>query len=409
MRNDSHKHLLLIHQAFVSPHEAGGTRHFELAQYFRKKGIDLTIVASDLSYLTGGKVSRRQGLVTHESVAKFNVYRARTYPALHRSFIWRVISFFSFMVTSLAAALRAGAVDGVLGTSPPIFQALSAWSIARIRGVPFILEVRDLWPEFAVDMGVLTNPLLIRLSRGLESFLYAQASHIVVNSPAYRDYLKAKGIKVAKISLIPNGVDCSMFNGNSGGHLRKKLGLTENFVITYAGALGPANDIPILLKAANLLRKKEDIHFLIVGDGKDREKLITMAKNLNLSNITFLGARPKSEIPRILAASDACLAILQNIPMFRTTYPNKVFDYMAAGRPTLLAIDGVIREVVEAASGGVFVPPGDYQALASAVVNLAADPFEAKQMGAAARRYVARHFNRNQQAEQFAQLLHKSI
>lgn len=398
-------HILLIHQAFVSPTEAGGTRHFEFARHAVRSGHRFTIVASDLSYLTGSKVITRKGLVTKQEIEGIHVLRAYTYPSLHRSFVWRVITFLSFMVTSIFAALQAKEVDLVMGTSPPIFQAVSSWFVAFVRRRPFLLEVRDLWPDFAIDMGVLRNSFLIRLSRLLELFLYRQATHIVVNSPAYREYLMKKGVTASKITFIPNGVDPSMFTPQSTGtSLRQQWGLDGKFIVTYAGALGMANDIPTILRAAEHLRNYNHIHFLLVGDGKERENLEALAARLGLSNVTFLGAQPKTQMPAILAASDACVATLQDIPMFRTTYPNKVFDYMAAGRPTILAIDGVIRQVIEAAGGGIFVPPGNDRALAEAVLYLANHPAEAKHMGERARDYVVQHFNRLEQAAYFIRL-----
>lgn len=395
-------HILLIHQAFVSPSEAGGTRHFELAQRMLREGHQFTIVASDVSYLTGKPIVENKGLVTEQKVQGVRVLRAYTYPSVHRSFVWRVVSFLSFMISSVWAGLKAGPIDLVMGTSPPIFQAVSAWFIALLRRKPFLLEIRDLWPEFAIDMGVLKNRLLIKLSRWLESFLYARADHILVNSPAYSDYLQQKGIALEKITLIANGVDIDLFNPQAGtGSVRQKLGLDGNFIITYAGALGLANDIPTVLRAADRLRAYKNIRFLFVGDGKERYNLERMVEKMELSNIIFIGSRPKSEMPGILAASDACLAILMDIPMFKTTYPNKVFDYMAAGRPTVLAIDGVIRKVIESAEGGVFVPPGDDKSLADAVKWMALHTDEALVMGNSARNYVAKHFNRSAQATEF--------
>lgn len=399
--------VLLIHQAFVSPDEAGGTRHFELAKRLLAEGHEVTIVASDLSYLSGRRTAESRGLVTEQAIEGIRVLRAYTYPALHRSFVWRVVSFLSFMMTSVLAALRAGPVDLVMGTSPPIFQAVSAWAVAALRRRPFLLEIRDLWPEFAVDMGVLRNPLLIRLSRWLEGFLYARADHLLVNSPAYRDYLLARGIAPKKVSLIPNGVDPAMFDPDARGEeVRRELGLEGRFVATYAGALGLANDIPTILRAAQRLQQEEaPVTFLVVGDGKERPNLERLAGELGLRSVVFAGARPKSQMPAFLAASDACLATLKDIPMFATTYPNKVFDYMAAGRPTVLGIDGVIRQVIEAAGGGVFVPPGNEAALAAAVRSLADDPVRSRTMGQAARVYVAEHFDRSRQAEQFVRLI----
>ncbi len=399
--------ILLIHQAFVSPKEAGGTRHFELSQHCRKQGIDFSIIASDISYLTGGKVNGKGGLISTEIVQDTIIYRAYTYPALHKSFVWRVFSFISFMLSSIVAALRVKDVNAVIGTSPPIFQAFSAWLAAFIKGVPFILEVRDLWPEFAVDMGVLKNRALIKLSYRFARFLYARATHIIVNSPAYRDHLISIGVSENKISLIPNGVDIGMFPMNSNGKLvRADLGLNGQFVVTYAGAIGLANDIPLILKAAERLCDRPEIHFLVVGDGKERRNMEDMARGMGLRNVTFTGAMPKSRMPDVMSASDACLAVLQNIPMFKTTYPNKVFDYMASSKPTILAIDGVIREVVEMAGGGIFVPPGDDQALAQAVCQLSENPEQTMEMGDSARKYVAKYFNREKQAEKFVSLLH---
>jgi lipopolysaccharide/colanic/teichoic acid biosynthesis glycosyltransferase len=398
--------VVLIHQAFVAPDEAGGTRHYELAKRAVESGIQFTIVASDISYLTGQRAIVGERKISEQHFDGVRVLRAYTYPSLHRSFAWRVVSFLSFMLTSIRAAWRAGRVDLVMGTSPPIFQAVSAWLVALVRRRPLLLEIRDLWPEFAISLGVLRSRALISLSRWLEGFLYARAAHLLVNSPAYRDYLIDKGVPPDKITLIANGVDVAMFDPDaSGERVRQALGVTDKFVVTYAGALGLANDIETILRAAARLGEYKQIHFLLVGDGKERARLESRARELNVANVTFAGARPKSEMPELLAASDACVATLKNIAMFRTTYPNKVFDYMAAGRPTVLAIDGVIRQVVEAARAGVFVPPGDDRALAETVLSLSADRQLTADMGRRARAYVVEHFDRQQQANDFAALL----
>ena len=403
-------HILLIHQAFVLPSEPGGTRHYELAQHLIQRGYDFTVVASNLSYLTGHKTGEQHHVDTEQHVHGLHVLRAQTLPVLHRSFIWRIVAFLSFMCTSVWAALRAGAVDVVIGTSPPIFQAVSAWCVALLRRRPFVLEIRDLWPEFAVGMGVLTNPVLIALSRWLENFLYIRATHIVVNSPAYREYLLEKGIARAKISLVANGVDVNMFASQSErDKIREKLAVEDKFVVTYAGALGLANDIDTILRAASRLLHVSMIHFLVVGDGKEQLKLEKRAQDLSLTNVTFLGPQPKVAMPGILAASDACVATLQNIPVFHMTYPNKVFDYMAAGKPTILAIDGVIRDVIEAAQGGIFVTPGNDTALAEAVCMLSQEPQQARSMGVAARAYVLEHFDRRRQAAQFAEIVQQVV
>lgn len=400
--------VLLIHQAFIDTKEPGGTRHYEFARHFVDQGGDFTIVASNLSYFTGRSVVDGGGLVTEQNVDGVRVLRVYTYPALHKSYIWRVVSFLSFMVTAVWGGLRAGPVDVVMGTSPPIFQAVSSCLVAALRRRPFLFEVRDLWPEFAVDIGLLKNPALIRFARRLERFLYRRATHIVVNSPAYRDYLIKKGVPARKISFISNGVDPSMFDPEAKGEgIRQEFNLGDKFVAVYAGALGMANDIPTIINAAAHLRDEPNIQILLVGDGKERAKLEAQVKELKLTNVTFTGSRPKSDMKEILAAADAGIATLRDIPMFRTTYPNKVFDYMAAGRPTVLGIDGVIRQVIDDAQGGVFVPPGDDVALAEALRNLSQNPDTCKAMGERAREHVVKYFNRNQQAQQFIDLLNQ--
>jgi glycosyltransferase involved in cell wall biosynthesis len=398
--------ILLIHQVFASPDLPGSTRHYEFARHCVGAGHAFTVVASDLAYKTGERVAKHKGLFAREEQDGVQILRTYTYPSLHRSFAWRVFAFVSFMITSVITALRAGKVDLVMGTSPPIFQAVSAWLVAVLRRRPFLLEIRDLWPEFGIEMGVLTNPLLIAMSRWLERFLYARATHLMVNSPAYVDYLIGKGIPAQKITLVPNGVDPAMFDPLARGEaLRQEFGLEGKFVAIYAGALGLANDIPTILRAADRLRQHPNLHILLVGDGKERPKLEAMASQMHLTNLTFVGPRPKAEMPDVLAAADACLATLQDIPMFRTTYPNKVFDYMAAGRPTVLAIDGVIRQVLDDARGGVFVPPGDDGKMAEALVRLSENREQARRMGIQARAHVVRHFCRADQADKFVGLL----
>jgi glycosyltransferase involved in cell wall biosynthesis len=395
-------HLLLIHQAFVTPREHGGTRHYELGQHWIGAGNRMTVIASDRSYQTGEEWGEAQA----DQRDAIQVKRCYTYPSLHRSFVWRAISFLSFSLTSLRAGLGTADVDVVMGTTPPMPQALTAWLVAAWKRKPFLLEVRDLWPEFAIGLGVLTNKPVIWAARRLETFLYRRARRILVNSPAYRDYLvREKNVSAHKVTLIANGVDPERFKNAREADVRDRLGVNGEFIAMYAGALGLANDIPLVLQAAKRLSDQPDIRFVLVGDGKERPNLERQAQEAGLTNVIFAGARPKAEMPAHLAAADCCIAVLQNIPMFTTTYPNKVFDYMAAGKPTVLAIDGVIRQVLERAQGGVYVPPGDPEAMAAAILALRCDRARARQMGRNAQEYVAVNFNRAKQAKEFITLV----
>jgi glycosyltransferase involved in cell wall biosynthesis len=397
-------HCLLIHQGFVTPSEPGGTRHFELACGAVALGHRFTVVASDISYITGqGTGASTRADATTGGV---RVLRAFTYRQLHGAFAGRLFSLISFAGSSLIKALGIGKVDVIMGTSPPIFQAVSAWLISALRRRPFLLEIRDLWPEFVIDMGLLKNGFLIRASRWLEAFLYARATHVVVNSPAYVGYLVSKGVSPNKITLLPNGVDPTMFDPSSDGNgVRKRLNLSNKFIVVYGGAIGPANNLDLLLEAAEELKMEPEIVFLIVGDGKERERLQAAVESRRLENILFAGAQPKREMQSFLASADACVAVLQNIPMFRMTYPNKVFDYMAAGRPVVLAIDGVIREVVETAGAGIYTAPGDAKALAEAVRFLAYHQPERELMSRNGRLCVEKQFNRARHTQEFVSLL----
>jgi len=400
--------ILLINQVFVSPEEPGHTRHFEMGQFLKDRGHELVIVASDLNYQTGQRTVERRGLYAEQVFDGVRVLRSYIFPAIHRSYFWRVIAFFSFMFSSIWTALRVKDVDLILGTTPPIFQAVSAWVVAVLRGKPFLLEVRDLWPEFGISMGVLKNPLIIGLSRWLENFLYARASHILVNSPAYREYMLAKGVPADKVTYIPYGTDVDMFNPSvDGSSIRRELKVEDKFVVLYAGALGQANDIDTLLRAAERLNSEEKIRFVLFGDGKERARLEAEAKRMNLRNFIFAGTRPKKDMPFIVAAADACLAILQDIPAFRTTYPNKVFDYMAAGRASIIVIDGITRELIESSSGGVYVQPADDAMLAQKILELAQSPAQVKQMGANAREYLVKNLDRRDKLNETLKLLEK--
>jgi len=399
--------ILLIHQNFATPAEGGGTRHFELGRHCSRLGHDFVVVTSPLSYLSGRQTPTEGRTDAAEQVVEgVRIRYAYAHPSLHRSFVWRLFSFVSFTLSAIRTALGAGPADVAMGTSPPLPQAFSAWYVSRRRRCPFLLEIRDLWPEFAIAMGVLTNPVLVALARRLERFLYRRADLILVNSPAYREYLTGRGVPGAKIRLIPNGVDPTMFDPDGdGAAARSRWALEGRFVVVYAGALGIANDVATLLKAIAQLGDVPDVHLLLVGDGKERANLESLVQELGLTNVTFTGTLPKTEVGECLAAADACVAILQDIPMFRTTYPNKVFDYMAAGRPTILAIDGVIRQVVEEAGAGLYVQPGSVDALAEAIRTLAADRERARAMGRFGRAHVVGHFNRDDQANEFARLV----
>ena len=390
-------HILIIHQAFASLEEPGGTRHYELARLLVAGGHRVTVIASPVSYITGARVPQPAAPSAQPAPPGLTVLRAGVYEAHHRSFLHRMLAFFSFMLSSFWLGLGVRGVDLVWGTSPPIFQGVTAWLLAKLKRLRFLFEVRDLWPEFAVAVGVLKNHTLIRLSEWLERMLYRGADCVVVNSPGFVEHVRLRGAR--RIELVPNGADPSMFDASvDGGDFRRRHGFGDRFVALYAGAHGMSNDLQVVIEAARLLQDS-GVQVVLVGDGKEKPALISRA--VGLRNVTFLPSVPKRQMPEILAAADAGIAILKPIGAYKTTYPNKVFDYMAAARPVLLAIDGVIREVVEDAHCGLFVRPGDPRALADAIRLLAADRDLARRMGLDGKGYLQQNFSR----ERIARLL----
>ena len=401
-------HILLIHQAFVTTGEAGGTRHIEFARRLAANGHKVTVITSPVSYLSGEKKSDVSGHIfwkKEQWAENIEIRYCWTSSGMHKGFVPRVLAFFSFMFSSFFCALNVKDVDLVWGTSPNLFQGWTAWLTARCKRKKFLLEIRDMWPEFAIAMGALKNKTLIRMSQWLEKFLYAHADRIIVNSPGFIPFIREISGRTA--DLVPNGADIAMFAGADGRAFREKHGLKDAFTVMYCGAHGPANDLETVLNAAELLKEREDIRFVLVGSGKDKPRLEALAEEKALTNVLFIPPVPKDEIADVMAAEDAGLAILKKLEMFKTTYPNKVFDIMACGDPVICQIDGVIRDVVEEKHAGVFAEPGDPRALADAVLSLAEDRDAARTMGENGRKAIEEKFSRDQAARQLEEIFRR--
>ncbi len=406
-------HVLLIHQVFVRPEDAGGTRHYDFARYLVEKGHRVTVLAGTRSYLTGEPLAagRRETPFPGLEIVRCGVIGGQ-----RAGFAWRTIGYFSFMLSSFWAGLRTAQVDVLWGTSPPIFQGWTAWLLARIKGKRWLLEVRDLWPEFAIQVGALRNRLLIGLSEWLEGFLYRHSDEIVVNSPGFVEHIQNIDPSAKEILIVPNGVelvgarpggsrkspDASKLNGSL---LRETHGLNGKFIALYAGAHGMANDLSQLVDAAASLQQDPRITIVLVGDGPEKNALQKRARAERLDNLLFLPPVEKANVSALIAEADCGLAVLKAIPMFATTYPNKVFDYMASELPIVLAIDGVIRQVVEAAEAGLAVAPGDGAAIGEAIRRLADNPQAAKDMGRKGQKYVEAHFSRRLMAGKMEEVL----
>ncbi len=305
-------HILLINQAFVTTGESGGTRHAEIGRLLTDNGHDFTVITSPVSYLTGAGKGLQPDPV--DLPARMKIRYAATAAGLPQGFLSRLLAFFTFMLSSLFHGLRVPRPDIVWGTSPNLFQALTAWLVARCRGTKFVLEIRDLWPDFAIGMGVLKNRWIIAASRWLEKFLCRHADEIVVNSPGFIPHIQELCSRTP--ILIANGSDVDLFKSDDGGKtFRARHHLNGCFVVMYTGAHGHANDLDTVLDAAEMMKEQADVRFVLVGSGKEKKRLLEQAAARYLENVLFIPPVPKNQMADVLAAADTGLAILKAIPL----------------------------------------------------------------------------------------------
>lgn len=406
--------ILVVHQYYLSPGQPGGSRFNEMAKHWAAAGHQVSVIAGSLNYATGASYPDCHGKwVCRRSDGPVTVYRCYVPTTYGRSYLGRMWAFLAFTLSAATAAFLAGPADVVIGTSPPLVVAIPAWLAATCRGrrVPWVFEMRDLWPESAVTTGVLkADSHLTKALYSLERWASRRASLVNVLTPAFREDLIKRGLATdSKIVFVPNGADIESFTpGDRTNAARREFGWGERFVVMYAGAHGLANAIGQLVDTAERLRHRSDILIACVGDGPERRRWQEEARRRDLTNIVFHGAVAKERMPSLVQACDVGAAVLQDNPTFRTVYPNKVFDYMACARPTLLAIDGVARHLVcEQARAGIFVPPEQPQALASAIEHLHSQPDECRAMGERGRDWVIRNAARSVLARRYLEILER--
>ena len=404
--------ILIFYQYFLAPGQPGGSRFNEMTRLWTEAGHDVTVIAGTVNYTTGERPARFAGRwVTKEREGHVTVLRCHVPATYNTSYLGRMWAFFGFTLSSVTAALRVERPDVVIATSPPLVTAIPGWIAARVRhrAVPYIFEIRDLWPESAVSTGVLRpTSLLTRALYALERWACRTADVINVLTPAFRDDIVRRGLAVPeKIVQVPNGADVDEFTpGRRDNAVRRELGWGDRFVVLYAGAHGRANAIGQLVDAAERLVDRPDILIATVGDGPERGRWQEEGRRRGLSNIVFLGPQPKERMAEFVQASDVGAAVLQANPTFRTVYPNKVFDYMACGRPTLLAIDGVARALVcEQARAGIFVKPEQPADIAAGIRFLADHPAARQEMSARGREWVVANQSRRALAEDYLKVM----
>ena len=407
--------IAVVHQYYLMPGQFGGSRFNEMAKLWVAAGHQVTVIAGTVEHGTGKSPAMYQGRwITREQDGAVTVYRCHVPETYSKSFAGRMWAFLGFTLSASVAALRLERPDVVIATSPPLVAVIPGWVAARVslRPAPWVFEIRDLWPESAVTTGVLNaaSPLT-KVLYWMERWACRTAQKINVLTPAFRDDVVGRGLAPAeKIVFVPNGADADFAPAPRDNAARREFGWGERFVATYAGAHGRANAVGQLLDAAEHLKDRPDIFIASFGDGPERKGLEAEVARRELTNIQFYGPRAKDGMPNLVNASDAGLAVLQNNPTFRTVYPNKVFDYMSCARPTVLAIDGVARELVcGQAQAGLFAEPENGRAIADALRWMSDHPEERAQMGRNGRRWVVAHASRGALAAQYLQILEELV
>ncbi|MFC0428831.1 glycosyltransferase family 4 protein [Chryseobacterium scophthalmum] len=400
--------ILLLHQYFLEEDDSGGSRWNEITKTWTSQGHEVTVIAGMMHY-TGtekraeykGKyfVKKKQGNVT--------VHRTHVSEAYNKGFIGRLWGYFSFMFSSFWAGIFhiKGKYDAVIVTSPPLFVGGSGYLISRLKRIPMIFEIRDLWPESAIDTGVLTNKLVIKLAYWFENFIYKKARLINVLTPAfYKTLNEKKGVNKNKLIMIPNAADFSLseeilatFNRED---FRKEHDLENHFVITYVGAHGVANHLDQILDSGKKL-EDTNVLFLLIGQGMEKERLIEKSKKMKNTNVRFLDPVPKKEVFKYILASEMGASVLKKVDTFKTVYSNKSFDYFSCKKPILMAIDGVSRELVEDAKAGVYVEPENADEYNKAIREYLSDEIRLKQEGENGYEYAKQNFDREVLADKY--------
>jgi glycosyltransferase involved in cell wall biosynthesis len=389
--------LLFLTQYFPPEISAPSARVSELCRYWASNGVQATVVTAFPNHPKGVIPPAYRGkLVSLEEVDGYRVLRSWIYPAANRGFFKRLVCFLSFFFSSIASGtLRGGPCDLVIATSPQMFVGLSGWFVSLFKGVPFVIEVRDLWPESAIELGILRNRVLVKLSKGLERFLYRHASLVVAVSQSIRRAILEEGVPDERVLVLPNGIDRSLFfPASRHNEKRAELGLKDEFVVSYIGTHGMAHGLEVVVDAANILKDNPNIRFLFMGEGAQREVVMDYSRSLGLNNVTFLNSQPRAEVPLWYSASDLCLVVLKDLPVFRTVLPSKMFEIMASERPLLIVANGECAELVENSGAGLVVPPEDPQRLAGAILKLATSRSVCRGLAEAGRHFVLEHFDR---------------
>ena len=396
-------HILYIHQHFTTNAGASGTRSYDYARYLVQAGHQVTVISG--VYALGPFVDKAGGLIQTRIIDGIKVVIINVPYANQMSFYARVMSFLLFAMLSVVVCFRESRVDVVLATSTPLTVGIPALLMRWLRRVPYVFEVRDIWPDVAVALGVLRNPVLIRLAYFAERLFYRWAARVQVISGGMKKILIDRGIPAEKITVVPTGVDLTLYENVKPDHsLRKKLGWTDRLIAVYAGAISDANGLEYVIEAAARLKDDPRVGFLLIGDGRRKPDLMEQAQRRKLSNLVFHDKMPKRKLISILADMDVGMLILKDLPDFRIAMPNKFFDYLAAGLAVIVNFQGDAATQLNQVGAGIATDPDDPETFASAIKRWAESPEELTRTKLAAKR-LAKRYDRKEWAKELDKIL----
>jgi glycosyltransferase involved in cell wall biosynthesis len=402
--------ILFLSHYFFPEGNAPATRVYELSRRWVRMGHEVTVVTCAPNVPSGVVYAGwKNRPYQRELVEGVDTRRVWTWLAANEGSFRRIANYVSFMLTGTLAALAAPRPDVLIATSPQFFCGWAGVLASGARRLPFVLEVRDLWPESIVAVGAMRPSRAIRLLEWLERRMYAAASQIVTVGESYRRKLAERGVAPERVEVVPNGVDLGLFTGADGSRVRREFGLGDAFVCAYVGTIGMGSGLDVVLRAGRLLREqgRDDVRLLLVGDGAIRERLEREAREAGLANVVFTGRLDKARMPEVLAAADACLVHLAKRELFQTVLPSKIFEAAAMARPIVLGVEGFAAELVGGAGAGLLIEPENEAELVGAVLRLADEPGLAARLGAAGRAGIAARHDWDPLAVRYAELLGK--
>lgn len=383
-------------------------RLLEMGREWVAEGHEVTVVTNFPNHPTGVIPEAYRGRSFQiEDVQGLRVVRCRTYATPNRGIARRTLGHLVFMTQAvLQAAPHLRGSDVLVASSPTLFTVVAAWALSLRLRVPFVFEVRDLWPAIFVDLGVIRNRFAIACLERLELFLYRRARAVVTVTRAFADDIARRGIDRAKLHVIPNGVDLQAFTpGPPDPEWRRRFGAEGALVALYCGAHGISHALARVLEAAARLRGDARIRFAFVGDGAQKDELVARARELALDNVRFHSSVPRDEVPALYRSADVCLVPLRAVPLFRGFIPSKMFEILACGRPVLASLEGEAAEILRESGAAIVVSPEDVDALAAALRRLADEPALRAELARHGRPYVAENFDRRQLARRYLEIL----